>query len=148
MKPKGWFWARRRHPFKALAALFLVAPPTDGSARLQRARQLLEQAIERERDVPRGGFEGQKVDKYFGTKLPPVCAKLGCYVTDDGKRFYCVNPSCRKHTKRLTKHNRRGLGKRTESVFFHCPVCRSRDIDLRPFTQDYKCSGCEHVWKP
>ena len=81
-------------------------PGEDSDERLARARQLLQDAISRTPTGPPGspakGFGGVRVDKYFGTKLPPVCARLGCYVTDDGKRYYCINPACQKHKIRET----------------------------------------------
>lgn len=88
------------------------------------------------------GKVGQTVDKYFGTKLPPVCARLGCYLTDDGKRFYCVNPGCQKHRKRATKHSRVKRGPR----YFACPSCGSSDVELRTFGRQYHCRACSHEW--
>ncbi|MEA3165446.1 MAG: hypothetical protein QOJ26_303, partial [Thermoplasmata archaeon] len=88
-------------PLTLLAHAMADAPEAGDEDRLSRARKLLQDAISRTRNMPPGsapkGFGGVKVDKYFGTKLPPVCASLGCYVTDDGKRFYCINPACQKH---------------------------------------------------
>lgn len=88
---------------------------------------------------------GQTVDKYFGTKLPPVCERLGCYLTDDGKRFYCVNPGCQKHKKRATKHTRvprKGSG----PGFFKCPSCGARDVDVVALGRQYRCRDCRHEW--
>lgn len=90
---------------------------------------------------------GQKVDKYFGTKLPPVCARLGCYVTDDGKRYYCVNPSCQKHKKRETKHTRRGRPQKGSFVYFRCPRCSSRSVDMHLFSNEYACRNCKYTWQ-
>jgi len=114
-----------------------------------RARRLLEDAVRKERPqrpAP-GGRVGQQVDKYFGTKLPPVCARLGCYVTDDGKRFYCVNPSCQKHKKRETKHTRRGRPTKSRFVYFRCPRCSSKEVDMHLLTNKYACRTCRYVWE-
>lgn len=83
------------------------------------------------------------VDKYFGTKLPPVCRQLGCYVTDDGKFFYCINPHCHKDKKRETKYNRR----KKSVVYFFCPKCKSREIQLHLKTSAYECLDCAYSWK-
>ncbi|MGB1585844.1 MAG: hypothetical protein ACPHID_02205 [Thermoplasmatota archaeon] len=88
---------------------------------------------------------GQTVDKYFGTRLPPVCERLGCYLTDDGKRFYCVNPACQKHRKRATKHSRVPR-KGTGPSFFRCPVCGARDVDVVALGRQYQCRDCNHEW--
>ena len=84
-----------------------------------------------------------KVDKYFGSKLPPVCRQLGCYVTDDGKFFYCINPHCHKDRKRETKYNRR----RKSLVYFFCPKCKSREIQLHLKKNQYECLECAYSWK-
>lgn len=121
---------------------------SDHDEQVARARRKLQDAIERDQK-DRGVTPppvGQKVDKYFGKKLPPVCAKLGCYLTDDGKRFYCVNPSCQKHKKRETKHTRRSRAPGKKKVFFRCPRCGSRDVDLHMFASQYECKRCEHRW--
>ena len=105
---------------------------------VERARRLLGDAIGRDR-------VGQRVDKYFGSKLPPVCARLGCYITDDGKRFYCVNPGCQKHKKRATKHSkvrRKGEG----PTYFRCPHCGSRDVEITALGREYRCRECRHEW--
>ncbi|HLF16995.1 MAG TPA: hypothetical protein VI796_06170, partial [Candidatus Thermoplasmatota archaeon] len=69
--------------------------PVEEAERVTRARDILQAAIAKGKaPAARAGFQGMKVDKYFGTDLPPVCSQLGCYVTDDGKRFYCINPAC------------------------------------------------------
>lgn len=83
------------------------------------------------------------VDKYFGSKLPPVCRQLGCYVTDDGKFFYCINPHCHKDKKRETKYNRR----RKSVVYFYCPKCKSREIQLHLKANNYECLDCAYTWK-
>lgn len=83
------------------------------------------------------------VDKYFGSKLPPVCRELGCYVTDDGKFFYCINPHCHKDRKRETKYNRR----RKSLVYFFCPKCKSREIQLHLKSSNYECLECAYSWK-
>ena len=93
------------------------------------------------------GFTGVKVDKYFGTKLPPVCASLGCYVTDDGKRFYCINPACQKHLQRETKHTRRGNPKKQTFVYFRCPRCDSRSVEMRVLLNRYVCRTCRYNWQ-
>lgn len=84
-----------------------------------------------------------KVDKYFGSKLPPVCRQLGCYVTDDGKYYYCINPHCHKDRKRETKYNRR----RKSLVYFFCPKCKSREIQLHLKKNQYECLECAYAWK-
>ncbi len=84
-----------------------------------------------------------KVDKYFGSKLPPVCRQLGCYVTDDGKYYYCINPHCHKDRKRETKYNRR----RKSLVYFFCPKCKSREIQLHLKKNQYECLECAYSWK-
>ena len=83
------------------------------------------------------------VDKYFGSKLPPVCRQLGCYVTDDGKFFYCINPHCHKDKKRETKYNRR----KKSVVYFFCPKCKSREIQLHLKANSYECLDCAYNWK-
>lgn len=84
-----------------------------------------------------------QVDKYFGSKLPPVCRQLGCYVTDDGRFFYCINPNCHKDRKRETKYNRRRRG----VLYFACPKCKSREIELHLRTNSYECMECVYTWK-
>jgi len=84
-----------------------------------------------------------QVDKYFGSKLPPVCRQLGCYVTDDGKFFYCINPHCHKDKKRETKYNRR----KKSVVYFFCPKCKSREIQLHLKINNYECLDCAYTWK-
>ena len=125
-------------------------PEADTEERLARARKLLEEAIARSRSAPPGakakGFGGVKVDKYFGTKLPPVCASLGCYVTDDGKRFYCINPACQKHLQRETKHTRKGNPKKASFVYFRCPRCDSRSVEMRVLLNRYVCRTCRYNW--
>ena len=83
------------------------------------------------------------VDKYFGSRLPPVCRQLGCYVTDDGKFFYCINPHCHKDKKRETKYNRR----KKSVVYFFCPKCKSREIQLHLKMNNYECLDCAYVWR-
>lgn len=83
------------------------------------------------------------VDKYFGSKLPPVCRQLGCYVTDDGKFFYCINPHCHKDKRRETKYNRR----KKSVVYFFCPKCKSREIQLHLKMNNYECLDCAYTWK-
>lgn len=110
-----------------------------------KADQLKDEA---EDEVPvERGFTGQKVDKYFGTQLPPVCARLGCYVTDDGQRYYCVNPACQKHKKRDTKHSKRGRPKKGQFAYFRCPRCNSRSLDMHLLRNEYECQTCKYVWK-
>lgn len=121
-------------------------------AATRRARRLLDDALRRNApaEPPAGAPKiGQQVDKYFGTKLPPVCEKLGCYLTDDGKRYYCVNSACQKHKKRATKHTRPGRGKRagTPFVYFRCPRCGNRDVDMHLITNEYSCRACQYIWK-
>jgi hypothetical protein len=94
--------------------------------------------------LEKGGTPGKpQVDKYFGSKLPPVCRSLGCYVTDDGKFFYCINPSCHKDKKRETKYNRR----KKSVVYFFCPKCKSREIQLHLKANNYECLDCAYTWK-
>jgi hypothetical protein len=118
--------------------------------RLARARELLDKAIARGQAPPGAGGRGRggvKVDKYFGSKLPPVCASLGCYVTDDGKRFYCINSACQKHKLRETKHTRKGNPQKTSFVYFHCPRCDSRDVEMRLMFNRYFCRACRYNWQ-
>jgi hypothetical protein len=125
--------------------------------RLARSRKLLEEAIARSQaekeagspghDAPLRGVPGMKVDKYFGTKLPPVCSRLGCYVTDDGKRYYCVNPACQKHKLRETKHTRRGRPEKARFAYFRCPRCSSRSIEMHILSNMYACRACRYSWK-
>jgi hypothetical protein len=131
--------------------------PAADAAALERARRLLADAIARSR--PASGpavpvptlrpspVPGMKVDKYFGTDLPPVCAELGCYVSDDGKRFYCVNPRCQKHKKRATKHTRKGNPLKPRIVYFRCPRCESRNIEMHVLANRYACRACKHSWE-
>lgn len=119
---------------------------------LERARRRLREAMEtREEPTPaetaRGRTNvGQKVDKYFGTRLPPVCERLGCYLTDDGKRYYCVNPGCQKHKKRATKHSRVKRVRKKEEVFFRCPKCLGRNVEVMMLVGEYACNDCDHRW--
>ncbi len=160
---------------KGLLALLVVASGSedaqdiDAAAQEARKKDQLEQARKRLRDAmlarepasplkpePTAGTPadtgserskvGQTVDKYFGTKLPPVCSRLGCYLTDDGKRFYCVNPGCQKHKKRATKHSRVKPAREVRSVFFRCPKCQSRSLDILHATNEYACLDCKHKW--
>ncbi|HET6398338.1 MAG TPA: hypothetical protein VFH47_02150 [Candidatus Thermoplasmatota archaeon] len=125
--------------------------PDVSEERARRARELLEKAIAASRSEPPPGVAkmplGARVDKYFGTKLPPVCARLGCYVSDDGKRFYCINPVCQKHKKRETKHTREGRPEKPRFAYFRCPKCDSRDIEMHLIGNNYSCRACRHVWK-
>jgi len=139
-------------PLALLAHALADAGSADSDARLAKARQLLQDAIARSRGeaasgAPLRGFTGVKVDKYFGTKLPPVCASLGCYVTDDGKRFYCINPACQKHLQRETKHTRRGNPKKQTFVYFRCPRCDSRSVEMRVLLNRYVCRTCRYNWQ-
>lgn len=121
---------------------------SDADERLERARKLLQEAIARGKQSPgtSKGFGGVKVDKYFGAKLPPVCASLGCYVTDDGKRFYCINSACQKHRLRETKHTRKGNPRKASFVYFKCPRCASRDIEMKVLFNRYVCRACRYNW--
>jgi ribosomal protein S27E len=125
--------------------------PPRPEERLAKARKLLDKALEKDNEEGKAKGKlpvvGQVVDKYFGTKLPPVCARLGCYVTDDGKRFYCVNPSCQKHKKRETKHTRRGRPTKGHFVYFKCPRCASRSVDMSILSNKYSCRSCRYVWE-
>ncbi len=134
----------------ALLLLLVAEEPDAGTVgtsedRLQKSRKLLADAIEKGR-TPGAGLHGVKVDKYFGTKLPPVCARLGCYVTDDGKRFYCINPACQKHKIRETKHTRRGRPEKARFVYFKCPRCQSREVEMHPLLNKYACRTCRYNW--
>lgn len=116
-----------------------------GDDRVTRARALIRDAIARTQGVsPRAA--GPKVDKYFGTKLPPVCAQLGCYVTDDGKRFYCVNAACQKHKQRETKHTRKGNPEKSKFIYFKCPRCSGRDVEMHILANKYLCHACRYNW--
>ncbi len=137
-------------PLTLLAHALTDAGAADEDERLLRARRLLEEAIARSRDTPAGkplkAFGGVRVDKYFGAKLPPVCAALGCYVTDDGKRFYCINSACQKHRLRETKHTRKGNPRKTSFVYFKCPRCDSRDVEMKVLFNRYVCRTCRYNW--
>ena len=140
-------------PFTPIEPMAPVGSPED-KERLDKARNLLQEAIRRSQatgpaPVPGGlrPFPGMKVDKYFGSKLPPVCASLGCYVTDDGKRFYCVNPACQKHKKRETKHTRRGNPAKAHFVYFRCPRCESRSLEMHVMSNRYVCRACKYSWQ-
>ena len=145
---------RRRRPIPGpltlLAHSLADAGDADAESRLQRARKLLEEAIARSRGAPAGAppkaFGGVRVDKYFGAKLPPVCAALGCYVTDDGKRFYCINAQCQKHRLRETKHTRKGNPRKSSFVYFKCPRCDSRDVEMKVLFNRYVCRACRYNW--
>ncbi len=107
---------------------------------VERARKILDEAAKEARTQV-----GQRVDKYFGTKLPPVCSRLGCYLTDDGQRFYCVNPGCQKHRKRATKHSK--VAKKGQGPsYFRCPSCGSRDVNIIALGRQYHCRNCGHEW--
>lgn len=116
-------------------------PAVTPGAGAKSAQQLMEEAKKAISAVAEVGRP--KVDKYFGTKLPPVCRQLGCYVTDDGKFFYCINPHCHKDRKRETKYNRR----RKSVVYFFCPKCKSREIQLHLRANNYECLDCAYVWR-
>jgi ribosomal protein S27AE len=118
---------------------------------LERARRLLEAAMRKPAPaavaaVSMAPGATPKVDKYFGEKLPPVCARLGCYVSDDGKRYYCINPACQKHLKRETKHTRRGNPMKTSLLYFRCPRCQSRNIEMHVLSNRYICGACLYNW--
>jgi ribosomal protein S27E len=136
-------------PLALLLATMADPPAPEDQERVARARRLLEEAIARGRQegpgTPRNTV-GLKVDKYFGDKLPPVCAKLGCYVTDDGKRFYCVNPACQKHKKRETKHTRHGNPAKAHFVYFKCPRCQGKNVEMSLMSNKYACRACKYVW--
>ena len=129
-----------------------VAPPPERPVRLE-ARPAPAQGIDPFHPVfpasvpkpPPGTFTGAQptVDKYFGARLPPVCRKLGCYVTDNGKFFYCINPACHKDRKRDTKYNRR----KKSLFYFSCPKCQSRDIQLHLRKGQYECLQCAFAWR-
>ncbi len=133
-----------------MSLLLLVAHDKDDelSDRERRAKELLDEAKRRREEADQGkDVPGVKVDKYFGTKLPPVCARLGCYLSDDGARFYCVNSACQKHRKRATKHTRRGRpAKKSPFVYFRCPRCESKRVEMNLFANQYQCRTCKHVW--
>lgn len=117
---------------------------------VERARKLLAAAQVRPAAASAHAGASSKVDKYFGEKLPPVCAKLGCWVSDDGKRFYCINHACQKHLKRETKHTRRGNPLKmlnTPVIHFRCPRCQSRNIEMHLLANRYACNACLHDWR-
>jgi hypothetical protein len=120
----------------------------DVDAQVQEAQRKLREAIAQgQPERPKTTKNvGQKVDKYFGDKLPPVCEKLGCYLTDDGKRFYCVNATCQKHKKRSTKHSKVPKKGKGAAIYFRCPKCQSTHVDLKMFSEKYHCRRCEHEW--
>lgn len=129
-------------------SLLLLAAADDVDAQVREARRKLNEAIKTERPerARKAPSVGQKVDKYFGAKLPPVCERLGCYLTDDGKRFYCVNSSCQKHKKRATKHTKVRRRSQERPSYFHCPKCESHHVDLQMYTDQYECRRCGHLW--
>lgn len=147
--------ARRPRPLPGPLTLLWHALADAGASaddeRLARARKLLQDAIERGKAAPVGqplkAFGGVKVDKYFGGKLPPVCAALGCYVTDDGKRFYCINSACQKHRLRETKHTRKGNPRKSSFVYFKCPRCESREVEMKVLFNRYVCRACRYNWQ-
>ena len=126
------------------------APEGRDEDAIERARRMLREAILRKpamQATPRPLPANLKVDKYFGERLPPVCAELGCYLTDDGKRFYCVNAACQKHKKRVTKHTRRGSKPAAPRlVYFRCPRCDSRNIEMHLLSNKYVCRACRYNW--
>lgn len=130
-------------------SLFLLAATDDVERQMEEARRKLKEAMDREtpKPVKKPPSVGQKVDKYFGDKLPPVCERLGCYLTDDGKRFYCVNATCQKHRKRATKHTRVRKKSKGGPIYFECPKCSSHHVDLAMFADEYVCRRCDHRWK-
>ena len=134
-------------PLTLLAHALADAGADDAEARLSKARDLLQEAIARSRATGPKAFGGVRVDKYFGTKLQPVCAALGCYVTDDGKRFYCINASCHKDKLRETKHTRKGNPKKASFVYFKCPRCDGRDVEMRVLFNRYFCRACRYNWQ-
>lgn len=112
--------------------------------------------------------------KYFGRELPPRCELHKCYLTDDGRHFYCTNMGCDKHKYRRSKHTKysrhahldttKGHGTAPPRVrvakdtpvpeigvwplvHFRCPGCRSRDIDMRILDNKYVCGACAMEWK-
>ncbi len=116
------------------------APKTRAKAAAKPAK-----AASESNQVPVAGHN--RVDKYFGTKLPPVCERLGCYKSDDGKRFYCVNPACQKHRRRRTKHGGRSLPMaRDARHLFRCPSCKSQDVDVVR-DREYLCRRCLNQWQ-
>lgn len=96
----------------------------------------------------RGRLPSERVDKYFGDRLPPVCARLGCWRSDDGKRYYCVNPTCHKDRRRETKHTRVNRPKHASEIAFRCPRCGQRDVDVRDWGPRYACRACNFLWDP
>lgn len=130
-----------------------AAPAESGKVEtaLERARRLLNAAIRKppvHAAAAMAPGATPRVDKYFGERLPPVCARLGCYVSDDGKRFYCINPACQKHLKRETKHTRRGnpLKAASPMIYFRCPRCQSRNIEMHVLSNKYVCGACRNAW--
>lgn len=126
--------------------------PSTEEDKVAKARRIIQDALRRAEEDREGkaaarSAPGLHVDKFFGTKLPPVCASLGCYLTDDGKRFYCVNSACQKHKKRDTKHTRRGNPEKARFAYFHCPRCDSRSIEMHILHNSYSCRACKYVWR-
>lgn len=139
--------SRRRSTLRLILGALTMVASDDVDDQVAKAQRKLREAIDKGRpERPKTAPKvGQKVDKYFGAKLPPVCERLGCYLTDDGKRFYCVNPSCQKHRKRATKHTKVPK-KRDRPMYFRCPKCQSQHVDLLMFTDQYACRRCGHEW--
>ncbi|MGQ0536712.1 MAG: hypothetical protein ACT4PT_11655 [Methanobacteriota archaeon] len=118
--------------------------------------------------APAGGTQvGQKV-KYFGRILPPKCELRGCFLTDDGKHFYCTDFSCNRHLYRRSKHTRYSRHEHLDPeraqkqaderevfdepgswplVYFHCPACSSKDIQMRFLANKYECLSCTYQWR-
>jgi DNA-directed RNA polymerase subunit M/transcription elongation factor TFIIS len=101
--------------------------------------------------------------KYFGSELPPKCALRNCWLSDDGKHYYCTDFTCNRHKYRRTKHDRysryahrnpegravepapkEGLG---PLLYFKCPQCASGDIQMRLLQNRYECAQCGHLWR-
>ncbi len=145
-----WMPGARTQAFPAmrLLSLFGLAAVDDVDKQLEEAQRKLREAIKSAHPEPakKTSKVGQTVDKYFGDKLPPVCERLGCYLTDDGKRFYCVNASCQKHRKRATKHTKVRKKSAAHPIYFRCPKCDSSHVDLLMFTDQYVCRRCDHKW--
>lgn len=115
--------------------------------------------------------QAQQKVKYFGTILPPKCEFHGCFLTDDGQHFYCTDFTCNKHKYRRTKHDRYSRYEHLDKskaaakakvaaeqppveqkgfwplVYFKCPRCQGRDIQMRVLRNRYECTSCEFIWK-
>ncbi|HLF17133.1 MAG TPA: hypothetical protein VI796_06870, partial [Candidatus Thermoplasmatota archaeon] len=58
----------------------------------------------------------------------------------------CINPACQKHKVRETKHTRRGRPGKGHFVYFKCPRCDSREVEMHLLGNRYVCRTCKYNW--